>query len=132
MKELFLIWLLIQSTSISAQVLQPAAPAVDPLKEYRQCGIPKRTVDGTIKRRSNVLTAYKKLHPCPVTGKSMGSCPGWAINHIIPLAKGGCDSVINLAWMPNQIKSCASPYCIDRWERTYYGDPHGIVIFPTQ
>lgn len=114
----------------SAQYLQPAAPAVDPLKEYRQCGAPARTADGSIRRRSDVLTAYKKLHPCPGTGRTTGACPGWALNHIVPLAKGGCDAVSNLAWIPVEVKSCADPHCIDRWERTYYGDPHGIVVFP--
>ena len=120
------------TTYVSAQYLEPTEPPVDPLKEYRQCGKPQRNKDGTIKRRSDVLTAYKKLHPCPVTGKTTGACPGWAINHVIPLAKGGCDSVVNLNWLPAQVKSCSSPWCVDRWERTYYGNPHGIVTFPTE
>lgn len=110
-----------------AEYLTPAAPPVDPTKEYRQCGAPAREADGTIKRSSTVLNAYKKLHPCPVTGKSTGACPGWSVNHIIPLASGGCDSVINMAWMPNSIKSCAEDKCIDRWERKYYSNPHGVL-----
>lgn len=124
--------LMLIAGSVHAQHLEPVAPPIDPLREYRQCGAPARLADGTIRRRSDVLTAYKRFHPCPVTGLSTGSCPGWQINHIIPLASGGCDAVSNLAWMPVQIKTCSSPYCIDRWERTYYGNPHGIVTFPTE
>ena len=127
MKKLLL--LLFAASAVNAQVLQPTGPAIDPLKEYRQCGEPVRNADGTIKRRSDVLTAYKKFHPCPATGLSTGICPGWQMNHIIPLASGGCDSVTNLAWMPVQIKTCTSPYCIDRWERKYYNQPHGVIVF---
>lgn len=112
------------------QYLQPAAPATNPLLEYRQCGDPARDAAGVIKRRSDVLTAYRKAHPCPSTGKTTGACPRWSMNHMIPIAKGGCDAVSNLAWMPNVIKSCAEPQCIDRWERTYYGAPHGLVTVP--
>jgi hypothetical protein len=112
----------------AAQAHLPAnSPAVDPLKEYRQCGAPVRLADGSIRRRSDVLTAYRKAHPCPVTGVSSGACPGWSINHIIPLASGGCDAVVNLMWLPNPVKSCAADYCIDRWERSYYADPHGVL-----
>lgn len=111
---------------VSADVL-PANDPISAFKEYRQCGEPLRNKDGSIKRSTAVLNAYKKLHPCPVTGLSGGACPGWAINHVIPLAKGGCDSVINLMWVPDQIKSCSKDTCIDRWEREYYGNPHGIL-----
>lgn len=124
-----LIALVLAVTVAQAQTLQPAAPAVNPMLEYRQCGEPKRDKNDRIARSTSVLRAYQKLHPCPATGKTSGACPGWAINHVIPLAKGGCDSVINLMWVPVQIKSCSSQYCIDRWERTYYGVPHGIVTF---
>ena len=125
----FLAVLLLACSSAFAQVMLPSEPPVDPTKELRVCGVPERDEEGKIARSTAVLNAYRKIHPCPVTGKSYGACPGWAINHVIPLAKGGCDSVINLQWLPVQIKSCSSEYCIDRWERTYYGDPHGIVKF---
>lgn len=110
--------------------LAACATPLDPLTEYRYCGPPARTEDGRIKRSREVLRAYKKLHPCPATGLSAGACPGWSINHTIPLASGGCDAVYNLDWMPNAIKSCARPECRDRWERTYYTDPRGVVTLP--
>lgn len=115
---------------IAAGVL-PASPIqVNPLVEVRQCGEPRRDAKGVIIRRSDVLTAFTKAHPCPATGLSTGACPGWQRNHIIPLAAGGCDMVANLQWLPNPIKTCATPWCVDRWERTYWGDPYGIVTFP--
>lgn len=102
-------------------ILMPGYAQPGPLDETRYCTTtPKRDADGSISRRADVLRAFKKFHPCPVTGKSMGPCKGHAIDHVIPLAVGGCDSVHNLQWLPNAIKSCANPTCKDRWERIVY------------
>ena len=93
-------------------------------QETRYCGPPVRDAAGNIKRSTAVLNAFKRAHPCPANGQTSGACPGWAINHTIPLACGGCDSVANLDWMPDQIKSCAADWCRDRWERKVYAaDP---------
>lgn len=88
-----------------------------PLDETRYCGAPQRDVSGVIVRSSAVITAFRKHHPCPSTALSTGPCPGWSINHIIPLACGGCDAVANLVYAPNSIKTCSDPHCIDRYER---------------
>lgn len=56
----------------------------------------------------------------PATGQHTGPCKGWAIDHVIPLAVGGCDAVSNLQWLPVEIKSCAGTVCKDRWERKVY------------
>lgn len=95
------------------------AQAIDPLKEYRYCGEPKRNKDGDISRSQRVLSAFQKQYACPATGKTSGSCPGWAIDHVIPLACGGCDAIINLQWLPNDLKSKAVTGK-DRFERTIY------------
>lgn len=118
---------LVAGPSIANEYLQPVAPTLDPLKEYRQCGAPPRDADGVIKRSSKVIYAYRKLHPCPVTGKTTGACPGWQINHVIPLASGGCDAVSNMMWLPDKVKTCTSDWCIDRWERKYYAVPSGVL-----
>lgn len=101
------------------------APAfAGPLDETRYCTVePKRTADGSILRRADVLAAFKKAHPCPSTGKTYGACRGWNIDHVIPLAVGGCDAVSNLQWLPVEIKRCAGDKCKDRWERKVYRKP---------
>lgn len=91
-----------------------------PYDETRYCGAPARDITGTIVRSQAVLSHFQKIHPCPSTGLTTGACPGWALNHVIPLACGGCDVVSNLDWMPNSIKSCAGPHCRDRFERKIY------------
>lgn len=123
----WLLLLLVSSPLAAHDVLQPLAPPGDPLAETRVCGEPERWANGVIKRRSAVTSAYRRIHPCPVTGLHTGPCPGWQMNHIIPLASGGCDSVTNIQWLPVQVKTCTQPWCVDRWERTYYGRPYGLL-----
>lgn len=105
---------------LAALVLVLALPAyAGALDETRYCGEPKRDVQGRIVRRADVLDAFAKRYPCPATGERKRSCKGWAIDHVIPLAVGGCDAVGNLQWLPNRLKSCAK-HCKDRWEREVY------------
>lgn len=86
----------------------------------RYCGSPERASDGTIKRSSYRVYQFKKLYPCPATGLSTGSCKGWAVDHVVPLVCGGCDSIGNLQWLPNEIKSAAGTLPKDRWEQRVY------------
>lgn len=97
-----------------------AHAAPDPLVELRYCGEPPRNANGTILRRVDVLVAFRNLYPCPATGQKHGACHGWAIDHVIPLAVGGCDAVYNLQWLPTGLKSCSGTVCKDRWEREVY------------
>ena len=43
-------------------------------------------------------TQFQRRHPCPSTGKTHGPCPGWVRDHIVPLCKGGPDTVANMQW----------------------------------
>ena len=101
-------------------ILPALAAWSNPLIETRYCGEPKRNASGEIIRRADVLAAFQKIHPCPSTGLKTGACPGFAKNHVIPLACGSCDEVSNLQWLPLQIKTCSAWYCIDRFERKIY------------
>lgn len=101
-----------------------------PLDETRYCGEPKRNAKGEIVRRADVLAAFKKAHPCPATGLSTGSCPGWQMDHTIPLKCGGCDSVSNLAWLPVVIKAGPGQFPKDRWELKVYCSPQELVPMP--
>ena len=92
-----------------------------PLAETRYCGPEiRRDASGKIIRRADVLRAFRDLYPCPATGQPRGACPGWNIDHVIPLSCGGCDAVSNLQWLPVEIKRCAGDKCKDRWERRVY------------
>lgn len=100
------------------------AQPLDPHKEIRYCHVdPVRDAAGKIKRSSAVIRAFRATHPCPATGSTAGPCAGWAMDHIVPLAVGGCDTVWNMQWLPNGIKSAAGELAKDRWERKVYQRP---------
>ncbi len=115
-----LIFILLMAAAAAIAREYPGA-ALDPQVEYRYCGTPKRSpTTGDILRSAAVLSAFQAQHPCPANGATKGACPGWAINHVVPLACGGCDAVFNLQWLPVDIKACSGPHCIDRFERLIY------------
>jgi hypothetical protein len=58
----------------------------------------QRDSHGKIARDPRQTNAFKKQHPCPSTGKTSGSCPGYVIDHIKPLKRGGADSPSNMQW----------------------------------
>jgi len=57
-----------------------------------------RDSHGKIAREPRQTNAFKKQHPCPSTGKTSGSCPGYVIDHVTPLKRGGADSPSNMQW----------------------------------
>lgn len=115
-------WLVFAALVAAVATVAVAQPTAWQFTETRYCGPPQRDADGRIIRSRAVLAAFQRLHPCPATGKTTGSCEGWAINHTLPLSCGGCDAVSNLDWMPVEIKSCSDPWCRDRWERKVYNN----------
>jgi hypothetical protein len=42
--------------------------------------------------------AFARENPCPSTSKPYGSCPGWVVDHVIPLCAGGPDKRANMQW----------------------------------
>lgn len=71
----------------------------------------QRDKRGRIARSQQAKSEFKKAHPCPSTGKSRGSCPGYVIDHVKPLKKGGADKPSNMQW---QTKEAAKQK--DKWE----------------
>ena len=85
---------------------------------------PARDAKGKIIRNYQVLKDFQHLHPCPSTGKTTGKCPGWFIDHVVPLACNGVDDIHNLQWLPGPIKSAGGIWPKDRFERRIYADPY--------
>lgn len=54
---------------------------------------------------------FQRLHPCPSTGRTTGACPGYVRDHVVPLCKGGADSVANMQW-----QTVAEGKAKDSWE----------------
>ena len=49
-------------------------------------------------RDPSQVRAFRKLNPCPVTNMTTGACPGYVVDHIMPLCIGGPDHPRNLQW----------------------------------
>jgi len=60
--------------------------------------IPKRDCKGNIARSSQQVKAFRTTHPCPLTGKKTGACPGYVVDHIIALCVCGKDRPSNMQW----------------------------------
>ena len=53
---------------------------------------------GRIKRSAKARDDFKRAHPCPSTGGTSGSCPGYVIDHVQALKHGGADTPSNMQW----------------------------------
>ena len=116
---------------ITAVHVATSAPDDPALTETRYCGDPKRNLSGEIIRRAAVRDAFQRIHPCPSNGNREGPCPGWRMNHTVPLKCNGCDSVGNLSWVPTILKAGPGSLPVDRWERKVYcADQRELVTMP--
>lgn len=57
---------------------------------------------GRIARSAKAKQQFKRQHPCPSTGKGSGACPGYVIDHVHPLKRGGRDAPDNMQWQTVQ------------------------------
>src|SRR6476620_3554777 len=49
-------------------------------------------------RSHSARAAFQRLYHCPSTDKPRGACPGYVIDHVIPLCAEGADDPLNMQW----------------------------------
>ena len=49
-------------------------------------------------RNAAQRAAFVKAHHCPSTGRARGRCPGYVVDHIVPVCAGGPDHPSNMQW----------------------------------
>lgn len=50
-------------------------------------------------RSPAVKAEFRRLAPCPATGKTTGACPGYQVDHRLALCAGGPDHATNMQWL---------------------------------
>ena len=61
-----------------------------------------RDKHGRIARSAKAKSEFRAAHPCPATGKARGACPGYVIDHVKPLKRGGADRPENMQWQTRE------------------------------
>ena len=52
----------------------------------------------TVQRTTAAKRAFQRANPCPANGHTSGPCPGYVIDHIVALKRGGPDKPSNMQW----------------------------------
>ena len=63
-----------------------------------KCSSCARDSRGRIARSTTAKHEFQKANPCPSTSKTSGACPGYVIDHVVPLKRGGADAPENMQW----------------------------------
>jgi len=63
-----------------------------------RCDSCVRDANGRIKRDPASRHEFQRQHPRPATGKTTGACPGFVVDHVVALKRGGADSPENMQW----------------------------------
>jgi hypothetical protein len=74
----------------------------------------QRDSHGRIKRSKAARADFQRRSPCPSTGKTSGSCPGYVVDHVNPLECGGADAPSNMQWQTvaeGKAKDKTERYC---------------------
>jgi len=75
------------------------------------CDTCPRDQHGRIQRSATAKAEFKRENPCPSTDLPRGACPGYVIDHVIALKRGGLDAPDNMQWQTK-----AEAKVKDRWE----------------
>ena len=63
---------------------------------------PLRDDTGRIVRSSWSRVQFRAATPCPLTGETIGACPGFVVDHVIPLCACGPDYAHNMQWQTKE------------------------------
>lgn len=62
-------------------------------------------------RNYQAKAEFKRTHLCPSTSQPRGSCPGYIVDHVIAIKRGGADDPSNMQW-----QTVEDAKAKDRWE----------------
>ena len=65
---------------------------------HAKVAVVPRDSHGKIARSKSARSTFEHSHPCPSTGRTSGACPGYVVDHVVPLKGGGPDAPSNMQW----------------------------------
>jgi len=83
---------------LNAQIVTTPKLPMPPIRHSPTCTNCVRDVGGRISRNPVPVRAFRAKKPCPATGSVKGPCPGYLVDHIKPLDRGGSDTPDNMRW----------------------------------
>ena len=81
---------------------QPTAVLTATKHTSRYATSASRDKHGRIARSAKAKREFRAGYPCPATGKVKGACPGYVIDHVMPLKRGGADRPENMQWQTKE------------------------------
>jgi hypothetical protein len=75
-----------------AGVAKPKSRSIASHTRSTKCTTCTRDSNGRIKRNKVAADSFRRSYPCPSTAKASSACPGYVIDHVVPLKRGGADT----------------------------------------
>jgi hypothetical protein len=85
------------AASIAQVGMKPKLPPPR-MRAAPACNNCVRDIGGNISRNPAPVRQFRASHPCPSNGSLSGPCPGFVVDHVKALAKGGQDAPDNMRW----------------------------------
>ena len=78
-----------EARNSSTSHMSPRAAGSHARSTSNRCTTCERDANGRIKRNPAARRAFQRSNPCPATGRTSGACPGYIVDHTVPLKRGG-------------------------------------------
>ena len=105
---------LLAALIMAATVFTPATPAHSASHRayyHHRHSANHRSHSHRIKRSRAARDAFMRSHPCPANAHTRGACPGYVVDHVIALKRGGPDAPSNMQWQTVEAAKAK-----DKWE----------------
>ncbi|AFU47320.1 hypothetical protein C380_18130 [Acidovorax sp. KKS102] len=76
-----------------------------------------------IPRSSAAVAEFKRQNACPINSATRGPCPGYEVDHIVPLCAGGLDTPANMQWLTRQAHREKTKVDVMRCRRSFGRSP---------